>query len=209
MVVARHRCIAVPCLQHRARHSANWRRGHGQEVLREDVEDAGLLDGRADLLNHTGRCHRVPWVPRAHRRRPAESPSAASGSARQEVARWAERWFGLVDLSNIEPVSENDVHGVIHRIQYLESECTANAVAFEVDLGSAHIEALMTLLDALKGMVPRRSFSATPHSRSLEPSVDLALTTRSVWCYPRFPSRGRPVVSAPEHSLAICTVGAL
>ena len=77
---------------------------------------------------------------------------AAPGSVRQELARWAERWFGLVDLSNIEPVSEQDVHGVIHRIQYLESECTAETVAFEVDLGSAHVEALMTLLDALKGI---------------------------------------------------------
>jgi hypothetical protein len=83
---------------------------------------------------------------------PLRVRGAAAGAVRQELARWAARWFGLTDSSKLEPITEQGVHGVIHRVQYLEGECTTNLVAFEVDLGSAHIEALMTLLDALKAI---------------------------------------------------------
>jgi len=75
---------------------------------------------------------------------------ASPGAVRREVTSWANRWFDLVDTGQVEPVSEPDLHGVIHRLQYRDSECTWDVVAFEVDLGSAHIESLMTLLDATK-----------------------------------------------------------
>ncbi|MFO0595765.1 MAG: hypothetical protein U0228_10685 [Myxococcaceae bacterium] len=75
---------------------------------------------------------------------------ADAGQLRRHIAEWAARWFGLVDPRAVEAIEEADLHGVIHRVQYVEAECTADCIAVEVDLGSSHVEALMTLLDAIK-----------------------------------------------------------
>lgn len=81
---------------------------------------------------------------------PLRIRGADIGAVRRRVARWAERWYGLTGTQPVEAIAEEGLRGVIHRVQYLEHECTPECVAIEVDLGSAHVEALMTLLDAMK-----------------------------------------------------------
>lgn len=81
---------------------------------------------------------------------PVRVQGADNGGVRRHVAAWAERWYGLVDRGSVESIPEDGLHGVIHRLQYLEKECSRDCVAVEIDLGSAHIESLMTLLDGLK-----------------------------------------------------------
>lgn len=72
-----------------------------------------------------------------------------AGELRHRIAAWASRWFGFGG-ELVEAIPEQRLHGVIHRVQYLELECADECTVLEVDLGSAHVEALMTLLDVMK-----------------------------------------------------------
>ena len=78
-----------------------------------------------------------------------------SGVVPTEVVRaievWAQQWFGLSQgFGERQAVDEVGVEGVIHRLQYIEGRCGPDRVTVDVDLGSAHIESLLSLLDALK-----------------------------------------------------------